>query len=232
MKTIISDLPSVHTLAAQEIAALVAEKPDAVLAFAVGRTMKPLFAELARLCGEGGLSLSQAGLFAVTEFEDAPEELSCRRALESGLLAVTDLRPENCRFLTREKLESYDDEIAAAGGLDLAVLGLGVDAHIGFNEPATPYASRTHRQKLTGRTRRQYAALFGSEEAVPAYGYTMGILTLVEAKHILVLATGEEKARAAFQMLYARDDSYIPAAFLQLPLNVTVFLDSKAARDV
>ena len=216
MKTIISDLPSVHTLAAQEIAALVAEKPDAVLAFAVGRTMKPLFAELARLCGEGGLSLSQARLFAVTEFEDAPEEL----------------RAENCRFLTREKLESYDDEIAAAGGLDLAVLGLGVDAHIGFNEPATPYASRTHRQKLTGRTRRQYAALFGSEEAVPAYGYTMGILTLVEAKHILVLATGEEKARAAFQMLYARDDSYIPAAFLQLPLNVTVFLDSKAARDV
>ena len=101
MKTIISDLPSVHTLAAQEIAALVAEKPDAVLAFAVGRTMKPLFAELARLCGEGGLSLSQARLFAVTEFEDAPEELSCHTRGSVGYSCILGPphRKESRRFL-------------------------------------------------------------------------------------------------------------------------------------
>lgn len=232
MKTIISDNPSVHTLAAEKIAALVASKPDAVLAFAVGRTMTPLFSELGRMVGCGALSLARVTVFAVTEFEDVSEELSCRRALETGLLAATDLKAENIRFLTEEKIDTYDGEIAAAGGLDLAVLGLGDDAHVGFNEPATPYASRTHRQKLTGRTRRQYAALFGSEEAVPVYGFTMGIMTLMEAEHIFVLATGEEKARPAFQMLYARDDSFIPAAFLQLHRNVTVFLDSNAARDV
>ena len=111
-------------------------------------------------------------------------------------------------------------------------MGLGDNAHVGYNEPATPYDSRTHRQKLTDSTRRQLADQFGGAERVPAYAWTMGIKTLVEARQILVLAFGEEKAKPAFQMLYARDDSFVPAAFLQLPPEVTVLLDEAAAAKI
>ena len=228
MKTIIRGSEACCRLAADRIGALLREKPDAVLALAAGRTMVPLFRELARRCAAGELSLRHARVFAVTEFEDCPPALSCRRELETALLEKTDLAPENCRFLSDESWEESDEAIQAAGGLDLAVLGLGDNGHVGYNEPATPFASRTHRQKLTDATRRQLAERFGGEEKVPAYARTLGIKTLVEAREILVLAFGEEKAKPAFQMLYARDDSFVPAAFLQLPLNVTVYLDEAA----
>lgn len=229
MKTIVCEKEDCCRQAADQIAALIAEKPAAVLALACGRSMQPLFVELAKRCAAGELSLRDARVFAVTEFEACPEELSCRAELERELLARTDLRKENCFF---PEGEDYEARIAEAGGLDLAVLGLGDNAHIGYNEPATPYNSRTHRQKLTDATRRQLAWRFGAEEAVPAFAWTMGVKTVLEARRILVLAFGEEKARPAFQMLYARDDSFVPAAFLQLPLNVTVFLDPAAAAKI
>lgn len=228
MKTIVLDQTACCREAAQKIAALLREKPEAVLALAAGRTTAPLYAELGRLCAAGELSLRRAQIFAVTEFEDVPEERSCRHGLLQAL-AETELPPENFHPLSPESAAGTDEAIAALGGLDLAVLGLGDNAHVGYNEPATPYASRTHRQKLTDATRRQLAPLFGSPEQVPDYAWTLGIKTLVEAREILVLAFGEEKAKAAFQMLYARDDSFVPAAFLQLPPNVTVYLDGAAA---
>ncbi len=232
MKTIVCEKEECCRRAADQIAAALAQKPEAVLALACGRSMTPLFEELAKRCTAGEISLASARVFALTEYENCPEELSCQRQLEEELLARTDLRAENCRFLTPETGEDYEQHITAAGGLDLAVLGIGDNAHFGYNEPATPYDSRTHRQKLTDATRRQLAWRFGSEEDVPAFAWTMGVKTVLEAREILVLAFGEEKAKPAFQMLYARDDSFVPAAFLQLPLNVTVFLDPAAAAKI
>ena len=232
MKTIVRSREDCCREAAQQICRLLERKPDAVLALAAGRTVAPLYEELARLCDAGELSMKQARVFAVTEFEGVPEEQSCRHMLEQALLSRTDLAPANCHFLSAETAERYEDAIQAVGGLDLAVLGLGDNAHVGYNEPATPYDSRTHRQKLTDATRRQLVWRFGSEEAVPAFAWTMGVKTIVEAREILVLAFGEEKAKPAFQMLYARDDSFVPAAFLQLPLNVTVYLDPAAAAKI
>ena len=232
MKTIVCEKEECCRRAADQIQGLLREKPTAVLALACGRSMQPLFEELAKRCTAGELSLAEARVFAVTEFEDCSEKLSCRGELERELLARTDLRPENCFFPDAGSGEAYEAHIAAAGGLDLAVLGLGDNAHFGYNEPATPYDSRTHRQKLTDATRRQLAQRFGGEEAVPVYAWTMGVKTVLEAREILVLAFGEEKAKPAFQMLYARDDSFVPAAFLQLPLNVTVYLDPAAAAKI
>ncbi len=229
MKTIVCEKRDCCRRAADQIAEVLAAKPDAVLALACGHSMTPLFEELAGRCAAGELNLAGARVFAVTEFEDCPAERSCRAQLERELLARTDLRPENCFFPGAGRGEDYEARIAEAGGLDLAVLGIGDNAHFGYNEPATPYDSRTHRQKLTDATRRQLAERFGSEEAAPAYAWTMGVKTVLEARQILVLAFGEEKAKPAFQMLYARDDSYVPAAFLQLPMYVTVYLDPAAA---
>lgn len=230
MKTIVLEKKESLDLAADRIAQLLEKKPEAVLAFSAGRTMRALFAVLAARCAEGRLSLENARVFAVTEFEDAAEAQSARAQLRRELVETTDLREENCHFLSAEKAENYDAQIAACGGLDMAVLGLGVNAHVGYNEPAVPYDSRTHRQKLTDKTRAQLAESFGSAEAAPAYAWTMGIKTLVSARQILVLAYGGEKAWAVLQMLYARDDSVIPAAFLQLPPEVTVLVDPAAAQ--
>ena len=228
MKTICLSQKEVIAAAADQIAQLAASKPQAVLAFAAGETMVPLFEALADRCREGRLSLKDCRLFSVAEYVGAKEEQTCRNMLEKQLLEKTDLKAENCHFLSEETAADYDEEIASAGGLDLAVLGLGINAHIGFNEPATPFASLTHRQKLTDATKRQKAARFGSVEAVPDYGLTMGIKTLVEAREIMLLAFGEEKAEAAFKMLYGRNDSAVPAAFLQIPSQVTVYLDEAA----
>lgn len=232
MKTIVCEKEECCRRAAQQVCEILKKKPGAVLAVSAGRTMTPLFAELARLCAAGELSLKEARVLAVTEFADCPESLSCRSQLERELLAATDLPEENCRFLNEENAAQTDDAIAALGGLDLAILGLGDNAHFGYNEPATPFDSRTRRQKLTDATRRQLAERFGGEEKAPVYAWTMGVKTLVEARNILVLAFGEEKAKPAFQMLYARDDSFVPAAFLQLPLNVTVYLDRASAAKI
>ena len=232
MKTVVCEKEECCRRAADQIQDLLREKPEAVLALACGRSMQPLFEELAKRCAAGELSLAKARVFALTEFEDCPKKLCCRSELEWELAARTDLRPENCFFPEDGSGEAYEARIAEAGGLDLAVLGLGDNAHFGYNEPATPYDSRTHRQKLTDATRRQLIWRFGSEEAVPAFAWTMGVKTILEAREILVLAFGDEKAKPAFQMLYARDDSFVPAAFLQLPLNVTVYLDPAAAAKI
>ena len=111
------------------------------------------------------------------------------------------------------------------------MLGIGNNAHIGLNEPATQWDTRCRIQKLTEKTRRQYSWMF-PEMPVPEKAVTMGIRTLTSARNILVVALGEEKAPATFSMLYARDDSVIPAAFLQLPRNVTVYADPAAAKSL
>ena len=229
MKTIVLEKQEALRQAADRVCRLVERKPDAVLAFSTGRTTEALFAELAARCGAGELSLKDARVFAVTEFEDAPEALTARAQLTAQLVEKTDLKPENCFFPDAQSFEGYDAAVSACGGLDLAVLGLGVNAHIGYNEPAVPFDSLTHRQKLTDKTRAQLSESFG-EEAVPTHAFTMGIKTLVMAREILVLAFGEEKANAVFQMLYARDDSVIPAAFLQIPSEVCVLADPAAAK--
>ena len=229
MKTVICSYDDCNARAAEQIRRILSEKPNAVLALSAGRTPRGLYAELSRLCAAGELSFREARLFAVTEYEGVDEADSCRHMLESCFVNRTDIRPENCHFLSPETIGDYDAQIKEAGGLDVAVLGIGANAHIGFNEPAVAYNTLSHRQKLTDATKRQNAPVFGSAEAVPEYGYTMGIYTLVWAAEIMVLAFGAEKADAVHKMLYGRNDSSVPAAFLQIPRDVTVYLDEEAA---
>ena len=202
---------------------------DSVLAFACGETMKPLWARLAALCEAGKLSLRDARILCVAELCGVDGDRSCRHALTEGLLHKTDARPENCFFPDPDAPEKIDRLIESLGGIDMAVLGIGEDCHIGYNEPGTLFESRTHVQKLTDRTKRQLLKRGFHENDMPAYAVTMGIRTLTEAREILLLAAGEEKAAAVYQMLYAKTTSYIPAAFLQIPPAVTVLLDTAAA---
>ena len=228
MKTLIRAQDELFRLAADKVCSLLREKPDAALTLAAGRTMFPLWDLLCEAAAGGEADFSAARFFQTAEFLGVPEEKSLRRLTEERLLRKIGIPEENCFWLTEENAGRCDEAIRRCGGLNLAVLGLGVNARIGYNEPGTQFSTGCRVQKLTGKTKQQLAWLFPDAASVPERAVTMGIRTLTQAKEILVLAVGEEKAKAVFDMLYARDDSVIPAAFLQIPANVTVYADPAA----
>ena len=228
MKTLIRAQDELFRLAADKVCSLLREKPDAALTLAAGRTMFPLWELLCEAAAGGEADFSAARFFQTAEFLGVPEEKSLRRLTEERLLRKIGIPEENCFWLTEENAGRCDEAIRRCGGLDLAVLGLGVNARIGYNEPGTQFSTGCRVQKLTGKTKQQLAWLFPDAASVPEKAVTMGIRTLTQAKEILLLAVGEEKAKAVFDMLYARDDSVIPAAFLQIPANVTVYADPAA----
>ena len=231
MKTLVLPHEELISAATNHVVRLLQRKPEAVIALSASEPCLSLCHALSAKQREGVLSLRSARFFSITEFEGlSPEGGHGRgRRLKSFFAENTDADMSRFTVLSEENLDSYDELIRQAGGLDLAIPELGGNSRVGFNEPATPFDTRTHRQKLTNPTRRELAEDFGGEEQVPVYGLTMGIKTLVEAGELLILAEGEEKARAVFHMLYARDDSIYPAAFLQIPLQVTVLVDEAAA---
>ena len=228
MKTLVMERDDLMHRAAEQICTLVREKPSAAITAAAGRTMLPLWEKLAEATANGEADFSQVRFFQTAEFLGVPEEKMLRRMTEQNLIEKTGIRPENCFWLTEENIVQADERIRLAGGLDLAVLGIGVNAHIGFNEPGTQFSTGCRIQKLTDKTRKQLAWLFSDPASLPEKAVTMGIRTLTLPRVIMVLALGEEKAEAVFQMLYARDDSVIPAAFLQIPADVTVYADPEA----
>lgn len=229
MKTIISEENEIFYSAAEQVKKLLENKPDAVLALSGGRTMQRLYELLLKLHKAGELSFAEAKVFAVTEFADTAYELSSRKIIFNDFLDKTDIS-KDCKFLpSPERTEEYDELIAHFGGIDLALLGLGENAHIAYNEPATPFSSMTHVQKLTEATKRQLKKQFPSVDRLPDMAVTMGIKTITQARDIIVLALGEEKSQAVHKMLYGRNDSTAPAAFLQIPMNVTVYLDMAAS---
>lgn len=226
LKIIKGEAFEIEEQAARQIKDIVRAKPDAVIALAAGRDMKRLYKRLGEMCAAGEVSLKNARILAVTEFS---ERHDCENFLREHLLRAADISEENCFFPDAAAPEECDRLIESLGGLDLAVLGIGQDAHIGYNEPATPFDSHTHVQKLTDRTKRQLSERGYTEENMPEYAVTMGIKTLTEAGNIILLAEGEDKAAAVFEMVYGKTITYIPASFLQIPTEVTVYLDTAAA---
>lgn len=230
MKTLIMQQAEALEAISLAIARLFQEKPNAALALSLGETTLPLLEKLSALCKSSQLSLEKAKLFAVTDFVQTDERFKAEYILKSQLVSHSDLKIENCFFPSAAQPEDYDRQIAQEGGLDFAVLGLGQNAHIGYNEPATPFDSYTHVQKLAPATRRQLAVRFGGEENVPEQALTMGIKTILSARQIIVAAFGDAKAEPAFKMLYGRNDSSVPAAFLQIHTQVSVYLDEAASK--
>ena len=227
MKTYIASQQESIAAAAEHIGRVVKEKPAAVLAFSAGRTMEPLFTEWAARCKNGELRLADCRVFSVTAYAGVPESLSGRRGLET-LLQGTDLREENCCFLSEENLEHYDDSIAAAGGLDLAVLGLGVNAHIGFNEPDHLFYRKTHVVDLTESTIEANKRFFEDVSMVPRQAITMGIGTIMQAKKIVMIANGEGKAGIIKEAFSKEINPLIPASILQLHPDFTLIADDAA----
>lgn len=225
MKTVISPENENAVKAAEHIRRTLREKPDSVLALTAGKSTEKLYSLLSGMCADGEISFSKARIFAVAELVGADSGKSLRAKLENELISRIDINKENVFFPDGEDCAGYDELISKAGGIDLAVLGIGMNGHFGYNEPGTQFETFTRVQKLTKSTKRELGADYENVE----YAVTMGIKTLTGAGDIIVLAAGEEKADIVFKAVYGRTDSLIPAAFLQIPLQVTLYLDTCAA---
>ncbi len=236
MKLIVGSKEEVTRKAAQRYVELLGRKPEAVLGLATGSTPLGLYAELARLCAAGEVSFARAKSFNLDEYVglDGTNDQSYRYFMDKNLFEHIDIKPENTHVpsgfvKSDEEAEQYDAEIAAAGGIDLQLLGIGHNGHIGFNEPLTPFTSLTHIVKLTERTREANRRFFSSMDEVPTHAVTMGIHTVMLAKSIILMAFGEDKAEIIKQTVQGRPEIAVPASLLQLHEDVEVYLDEAAA---
>lgn len=236
MKLIIGSKEDVSAQAAQRYVELLGKKPDAVLGLATGSTPLGLYAELARLCAEGKVSFARAKSYNLDEYIglDGSHDQSYRYFMDHNLFQHIDIKPENTHVPSGfvkddEEAARYDAEIDAAGGIDLQLLGIGNNGHIGFNEPLTPFTSVTHIVKLTDSTREANKRFFSSLDEVPTHAVTMGIHTVMKARSIMLLAFGEGKAEIIKKTVQGRPDTAVPASLLQLHEDVTLYLDEAAA---
>ncbi len=223
---------------AARIATALRQKPDLVLGLPTGKSPVAAYQELRRLHALGGADFSRAQTFNLDEFAgiDAAHPGSFRRFMEEHLFSAVNLQPSRSHFLNGAapdmdaECERYEAEIEAAGGIDLQLLGIGANGHVGFNEPGDELTARTHRVRLHESTRRDNAVLFGGDlERVPREALSMGMGTILKAVTIVLIATGERKAACVHGMVRGALTTRLPASFLQTHRRVDVFLDQAAA---
>ncbi|HET7217562.1 MAG TPA: glucosamine-6-phosphate deaminase [Vicinamibacterales bacterium] len=226
---------------AHRIAAALSEKPRLVLGLPTGRTPVRFYHDLASLAEHGHADFSHATTFNLDEFLGLPAEhpASYRSFMNAHLFTRVSIDPRRINFLNGTALDPveecarYERAIAEVGGIDVQILGLGANGHIGFNEPGPELQPRTHRVVLRPETRRANAALFGGDPAaVPAEALSMGMATILQARSIVLLATGRSKAHCIAQALRGPITPQLPASFLQLHHDVEVMLDEAAAAEL
>ena len=232
-----SDRAAARALA-QRIATAVAAKPALVLGLPTGRTPIRMYQELVALASHGRADFSRIRTFNLDEFLgiEPTHPGSYRMFMEEHFFKAARLHRDQINFLDgaaadpEAECERYEAAIADAGGIDLQVLGIGTNGHIGFNEPAPQLQARTHRVRLKPETRRSNAALFGGNaDAVPAEALSMGMATILQARSLVLLATGRSKAGCVERVVNGPITTELPASFLQLHHDVEIMLDAAAA---
>lgn len=219
-------------LAADTILALIERKRDAVLGFATGSTPLGVYQALAARSAD----LSAVRGFALDEYVGLPagHPESYRSVITREVVEPLGLTPELVRVPgDRGPIETagadYERDIVAAGGVDLQLLGIGTDGHIGFNEPGSSFESLTRVKTLTQQTREDNARFFSSIDEVPVNCITQGLGTIRRAKHLILLAFGEAKAEAIAAAVEGAVTASAPGSAIQLHPHVTVFVDEAAA---
>ena len=231
--TVFENAEELSRAAAGLFADLIRRKPDAVLGLATGSTPLGTYRELVRMHREEGLDFSRITSFNLDEYVGLPEKhpQSYHTFMREHLFSLVNIPAENTHIpsSTLRDGAEYDRHIAAAGGIDLQLLGIGRNGHIGFNEPAESLALSTHLAALTDSTRQANARFFDSPSLVPEYAMTMGMGSIFAARHILLLAIGAEKRDAVRYLSDGLISTSVPATLLKLHPNVTLFCDKAAA---
>ena len=226
-----------HTLATS-LAHAIHEHPSLVLGLPTGRTPLALYRALVTLTRAEQLDWSGVRTFNLDEFVGLGDRSvgSYRRFMQENLFDHVNIEAEHIGFLNgraadiEAECERYERAIEEAGGIDLMLLGIGANGHIGFNEPCDVLPARTHRVTLEEPTRAANALWFGGDiQAVPHAALSMGMATILNAREIVLMATGEGKVEAVREMVTGGITTQVPASFLQLHSRVTVMLDEPAA---
>ena len=226
--------------AANIFAQAIKEKPDIVLGLATGGTPVQMYKELIRMHKEEGLDFSKAGSFNLDEYLGLSGEhpQSYRYFMDSNLFNSINIERSNTR-LPEGKAEDikascrkYEEDIKQAGGIDLQLLGIGGNGHIAFNEPGSEGSSRTRVVDLTPATIKANSRFFEHESQVPHQAVTMGIGTILEARKIVLLATGENKKDAVAKSIKGPVNADVPASFLQNHEDCIFIVDKEAAAEL
>lgn len=222
-------------------AALVSREPKAVIGLATGSSAEPVYADLVARYQSGEMSFKQVRAFQLDEYVGLPpgHPESYRAVLQRQVTDRLDLDggevrgPDSAAGDLLGACAAYESEIAAVGGVDLQLLGIGTDGHIGFNEPGSSLGSRTRLKTLTAQTRVDNARFFGGDvEAVPQHVITQGVGTILSARHLVLVAWGAEKADAVARCVEGPVTAMVPASALQLHPHATVVVDEAAASNL
>ncbi|WP_434994709.1 glucosamine-6-phosphate deaminase [Arthrobacter sp. Ld5] len=234
---ILPDPAAVGSRAAHLIAQRAAADPEMVLGIATGSSPLGTYRELALLRAQGKATLDRLRCFALDEYVGLPDGHPARYAVvvADEVTAPLGLDPANVHVPDGSAADvhraclDYEQALTAAGGVDLQILGIGTNGHIGFNEPISSLASRTRIKALSAQTRRDNARFFSSDDAVPTHCITQGLGTILDAQEILLMAQGPSKADAVAAAIEGPVTSMCPASVLQFHPRVTVLLDEDAA---
>jgi len=235
-----ADSTEASQTAARIIARTVREKPHAVLGLATGNTPLRLYRNLVRMHQEEGLDFSGVTCFNLDEYVGIPpaHPSSFHSYMWAHLFSAINVAKERINIpdgLTSDipaACRKYEQAIRSAGGIDIQILGIGTNGHIGFNEPSSSLSSRTRIKTLTEETRLDVAAAFGGRESVPTHVLTMGLGTITDSRMCLLLAFGKKKARAIAQTVEGPVTAMVPGSVLQMHPRVILVLDKDAASEL
>ena len=222
--------------AANIISAQVILKPDSVLGLATGSSPIGIYEQLIKWYNKGDVDFGGCTTFNLDEYRGlTPDhEQSYHYFMHKNFFAAVNVPaerinlPDGAQLDAERECKRYDAAIKAAGGIDLQLLGMGLNGHIGFNDQGEAFEKETHCVDLTESTIRANSRFFESMDEVPKQAYTMGIGNIMAAKKILLVATGTSKAEALYNSLYGPITPKVPASILQLHPDLTVVADEDA----
>ena len=235
MKVVVGNNDKISALIAEEFIKVVNEKPNCVLGLATGTSPLGVYANLVKANKEGRVSFKNVATFNLDEYIglEGTHNQSYRYFMNENLFNHIDINKDRTHVLkgTGNYLayaNQYDAEIAKFGGIDLQILGIGSDGHIAFNEPGTSFDSLTHVAELAESTIVDNSRLFNDISEVPTKAVTMGLKSIMNAKKIVLIATGKNKAKAIYNLLKGPMTEEVPCSILQKHPDCTIYVDEDA----
>jgi len=231
-RTVVKDYEELSRVAADLVVARMKEKADLKLGLATGSTPLGLYGNLVKAYQAGEVSFMEVKTFNLDEYcgLSSDDTQSYQHFMDEHLFGLVDVDRANINWPSCEQADGrYDEAIREAGGVDLQVLGIGSNGHVGFNEPGSALDSKTRIVELADSTRQDNARFFADLDEVPRRAATMGLATIMAAKEILLLASGEGKKEAVRGLLRGAITEGLPASVLQRHSKVSVIVDEKAS---
>jgi len=233
---VVNDYNEMSKKAANIIASQIILNSNSVIGFATGETPLGTYRELVNIYNEGDVDFSDVKTFNLDEYYHLPKEnpQSYNFYMSENLFKHVNVKPENIHIPNgmceniEEECANYENAIKQAGGIDLQLLGIGRNGHIGFNEPDVKFEATTHLVHLDEDTIKANSRFFDSIEKVPTKAISMGIKTIMQAKKIVLLASGVEKSEAIYNTVKGPITPEVPASVLQLHPDVTLIVDKDA----